>query len=212
MRVSIFILALTIPTFACSQSATPSTGHDKHQETSDPHASGVDTRGDHAMGFSHETSTHHFRLLPDGGAIEVTANSPNDKISRDEIRSHLSHIARMFTNGNFQVPMFIHDTVPPGVPAMKSKGANIAYVFEPIPNGGRVRIKTTDAEALRAVHQFLTFQIDDHRTGDPRAVAPQIRLSGHPCRKSYRSLKPFGYSGGSPRTGFFAVFHQFPKT
>jgi hypothetical protein len=51
MRVSIFILALTIPTLACSQSATPSTGHDKHQETSDPHASGVDTRGDHAMGF-----------------------------------------------------------------------------------------------------------------------------------------------------------------
>jgi len=54
---------------------------------------------------------------------------------------------------------------------MKSKGANIAYVFEPIPNGGRVRIKTTDAEALRAVHQFLTFQIDDHWTGDPRVVA-----------------------------------------
>jgi hypothetical protein len=25
---------------------------------------------------------------------------------------------------------------------------------------------------VRAVHQFLTFQMDDHRTGDPRAVAP----------------------------------------
>jgi hypothetical protein len=58
---------------------------------------------------------------------------------------------------------------------MKSKGANIAYVFEPMPNGGQVRITTTDAEALRAVHQLLTFQIDGHRTDDPRAVAPQVQ-------------------------------------
>jgi hypothetical protein len=103
-------------------------------------------------------------------SAEAGANDPNDKVSRDEIRSHLSHIAQMFTNGNFQVPMFIHDTVPPGVPTMKSNGAKFTYVFEPIPNGGRVRIKTTDAEALRAVHQFLAFQIDDHRTGDPHVV------------------------------------------
>jgi hypothetical protein len=171
MRALTFVLALTIPTFANAQSGVTPIGHNQPQEPSDAHASGVDMRGEHAMGFSHETSTHHFRLLPDGGAIEVTANDPNDKVSRDEIRSHLSHIAQMFTNGNFQVPMFIHDTVPRGVPAMKSKGANIAYVFEPIPNGGRVRIKTTDAEALRAVHQFLAFQIGDHRTGDPRVVA-----------------------------------------
>ena len=52
---------------------------------------------------------------------------------------------------------------------MKSKHDSIEYVFEPMSNGGRVRITTTDAEALKAVHQFLTFQIDDHRTGDPHA-------------------------------------------
>jgi hypothetical protein len=129
------------------------------------------------MGVSHEKSTHHFRLLPDGGAIELTANDPNDQITRNEIRNHLSHIVQMFTNGNFQVPMFIHDTVPPGVPIMKSKSASVAHVFELMPNGGRVRITTTDTEALRAVHQFLTFQIDDHRTGDPHASGAQVRSS-----------------------------------
>ena len=170
MGALVFVLALIMSTFANRQSATTPTGHKPPQGASDARASGVDTCADHAMGFSHETSTHHFRLLPDGGAIEVTTNGPNDKISRDEIRNHLSHIAQMFTNGNFQVPMFIHDTVPPRVPVMKSKGANIAYVFEPILNGGRVRITTTDAEALKAVHQFLRFQIDDHRTGDQHAV------------------------------------------
>jgi hypothetical protein len=54
---------------------------------------------------------------------------------------------------------------------MKSKREKIAYVFEPIPNGGRVRIATTDPEPLHAVHQFLAFQIDDHRTGDPHTIA-----------------------------------------
>jgi hypothetical protein len=52
---------------------------------------------------------------------------------------------------------------------MKAKHASINYVFEQMPSGGRVRIKTTDADALKAVHQFLTFQIDEHRTGDPHA-------------------------------------------
>ena len=31
----------------------------------------VNQRGDHAMGFAHEKTTHHFRLYPDGGAIVI---------------------------------------------------------------------------------------------------------------------------------------------
>jgi hypothetical protein len=121
MRVSIFVLVLVMSAFAYGQRATTPADHEQHQETSDARASGVDTRGDHAMGFSHERSSHHFRLLQDGGAIDVTANDPNDTVTRDEIRNHLSHIAQMFINGNFQIPMFIHDTMPPGVAVMKSK-------------------------------------------------------------------------------------------
>ena len=156
---------------AYGQSATQPADHNQHQEASDSHSSDVETRGDQAMGVSHEKSTHHFRLLADGGAIELTANDPNDKVTRDEIKNHLSHVVQMFTNGNFQIPMFIHDRIPPGVPVMKSKHASIRYVFEPMTSGGRVRIRTTDAEALEAVHQFLRFQIDDHRSGDPGIVA-----------------------------------------
>src|SRR5450759_3416325 len=63
---------------------------------------GTDQRGDRAMGFSHEKTTHHFRLFKDGGAIEVEANDANDDASRDQIRQHLSHIAKMFAEGNFK--------------------------------------------------------------------------------------------------------------
>jgi hypothetical protein len=137
------------------------------QSASDPHAAGVDMRGDHAMGFSHETTTHHFALLSDGGIIEVDTKADHDDATRDQIRSHLRHIAAMFSANDFDVPMFIHDTVPPGVPTMKEKHDAITYTFQPTDRGGQVRITTQDSDALKAVHDFLNFQITDHRTGDP---------------------------------------------
>src|SRR6266567_399604 len=83
------------------------------------HHAGVHQRGDQVMGFSHEKTTHHFRLYKDGGAIEVTANDAKDTASRDQIQIHLSHIAGMFADGNFKAPMLIHEVTPPGVPALQ---------------------------------------------------------------------------------------------
>src|SRR5579872_5844695 len=123
-------------------------------------------RGEKGMGFSQQTSTHHFRLSADGGAIEIGANDPKDTSGRDQIRQHLSHIAKMFSEGNFEIPMFIHDKTPPGVPTMTELRDQIHYDFEAMDSGGRVRIRTNNARALQAVHEFLRFQIEDHHTGD----------------------------------------------
>jgi hypothetical protein len=131
------------------------------------HHAAVNSRGDHAMGFSHEKTTHHFRLLKDGGAIEVSSNDPKDTDSRDQIRGHLKHIAMSFSAGNFEMPMFIHDQVPPGVPVMKRLKGQIKYEVENISAGGRVRISSVNPEAVKAVQDFLRFQITDHQTGDP---------------------------------------------
>ncbi len=131
------------------------------------HGAGVDSRGDHAMGFSHETTAHHFILQPDGGTISVETKHDRDESTRDQIRDHLRHIAKLFREGDFDIPMFIHDRVPPGVPVMRAKGKAISYTYQETDRGGRVRITTTDSDALHAVHEFLVFQIQDHRTGDP---------------------------------------------
>lgn len=93
-----------------------------------------------------------FTLLPDGGIIEVDITAEHDVQTRDQIQMHLSHIARMFSDNNFDVPMFIHDRVPPGVPVIKAKRAVISYTFQAMERGGQVRILTHDARALRAVH------------------------------------------------------------
>ena len=118
------------------------------------------------MGFPHDKTTHHFRQYADGGAIEVTVNDSKDSTNIQAIQSHLKHIAGMFSDGNFSIPMFVHDQVPPGVPVMKDKRSQISYTYEELSSGARVRIKTTDADALKAVHDFLRFQIEDHHTGD----------------------------------------------
>jgi hypothetical protein len=130
----------------------------------------VDERGDQTMGFSHEKTTHHFRLLADGGAIEVAANEPADATSRDQVRTHLAHIAKLFAEGNFAIPMLVHARTPPGSELMQQLRGQIKYGYEEMPAGGRVRITTTNPKALAAVHKFLRFQIEDHRTGDSLEV------------------------------------------
>jgi hypothetical protein len=133
----------------------------------------VEKHGDQAMGFPHDKTTHHFHLSADGGAIEVTVNDSKDAENLRAIRSHLAHIATQFSNGDFAIPMFVHDQVPPGVRAMKEQRATISYRFEELPTGGRVRIKTTNPEALKAIHDFLHFQIEDHHTNDSTATVPK---------------------------------------
>lgn len=144
--------------------------HKQHMKDASQHQADVEKHGDEAMGFPHDKTTHHFRLLSDGGAIEVSVNNSKDSQNMLAIRSHLAHIATMFSNGEFSIPMFVHDQVPPGVPLMKEKRTEISYSFEELPTGGRVSIKTTNPEALSAIHDFLRFQIEDHQTGDTTQI------------------------------------------
>lgn len=139
------------------------------RQTQDAHSQ-MNERGECAMGFSQTTTTHHFVLKSDGGVIQVEVKDPKDTNNRDNIRMHLGHIAKMFANGDFDIPMFVHDTVSPGVPEMKQLQKTIHYTFEETPNGGRVVIATTDKLAVDAVHRFLRFQIEEHRTGDSQEI------------------------------------------
>jgi hypothetical protein len=127
----------------------------------------ADDRARHGMGFDQKTTTHHFLLERDGGTIEVTANPDATPQTADDIRNHLQHIAAAFAAGDFALPMFIHSTEPPGVATMKAKRAAMKFDYERLPRGGKVVVRTADAEALTALHDFLRFQIREHKTGDP---------------------------------------------
>jgi hypothetical protein len=141
------------------------------QHTAQPHHEVVESHGDQAMGFPHDKTTHHFRMMPDGGAIQVTVNDPNDKANTAAIREHLTHVATLFGKGDFAVPMFVHDGTPPGVTTMKLMKAAIHFTYYEMPSGGQIRIKSEDPIGIAAIHDFLRFQITEHQTGDALEVA-----------------------------------------
>jgi hypothetical protein len=156
--VLIAAAALASPIQSHSMPFLTQQDHSKHGE--------MEKRGDQGMGFAQDKITHHFLLRKDGGAIQVTANSADDKTSKEEIQMHLHHIAQAFKSGDFNIPMFVHDQTPPGVAVMKKLKDQIKYRYEPAENGGRVVISSANAEAVAAIHEFLKFQITEHKTGD----------------------------------------------
>jgi len=125
----------------------------------------------HVMGFSAESTKHTFRLFDDGGAIEIRALDEKDSSTIAMIRHHLQLISKRFADGDFQDPHAVHDRLPDGAATMSAMRSYIDYRNSEIPSGGRVRIRTTDPKALEAVHQFLRFQIREHKTGDSGEVS-----------------------------------------
>lgn len=72
--------------------------------------------------------------------------------------------------GHFDIPLFVHDTVPAGVKEMKRLKEEISYSFQKTPTGGRLVIRACDPEAMAAIHRFLRFQIEEHERGDPTEI------------------------------------------
>ena len=169
-------LCLTVPLLAnAQQSSNPQREKTNGSPMVCPmHDSGsaaaMNERAEQGMGFSQTATTHHFLMKSDGGVIQVEVKNPADIADRDRIRQHLAHIAQAFGHGDFDIPMFVHDTLPPGVTDMKRLRQKMRYSFEETPGGGRVVIATADQQAITAIHRFLQFQIKKHKTGDPIEV------------------------------------------
>jgi len=166
LAAAIFGTTCAVVLLVTAQQPAPTDEHESKHEAMEH----MNERGDKVMGFDHTKTTHHFLLRSDGGAIQVAANDAADKESRDQIRRHLRHIAKMFSEGNFAAPMLVHETNPPGTAVMKQLKEKIKYEFGETEKGAEIRIRTSDTEALNAVYEFLRFQIKEHVTGDPLTV------------------------------------------
>jgi hypothetical protein len=128
-------------------------------------------RGNLAMGFDQDKADHHFLLRGAGGAIVVTSKDANDAESIARIRSHFREIAVAFARGLFDKPVATHKELPPGAEAMAANRSRITYRYEERAGGAALMIETADADALKGVHDFLRYQIVEHKTGDP--LTPQ---------------------------------------
>ncbi len=163
MKTAIVAAFLAVASMAYGQ-------QESKQESPAEHHDQMMKHGEMAMGFSQAKATHHFHLSASGGSIEVQTNEPSDTASREHIRRHLQEISKAFAAGDFSSPMLTHGKVPPRVAEMQRSKANLSYSYVETDRGGKVLISAANPEALKAVHEFLRFQIEEHQTGDLETV------------------------------------------
>jgi hypothetical protein len=169
IAVAFIIGATTVGMRAQHPAMPPGMTHEEHLAQMQKDAE-LKKRGADAMGFDQEKTTHHFKLYRTGGAIEVVANDSTDEVSRDQIRTHLKMIADQFAGGDFGKPLATHGELPPGVRTMQEGRHALTFTYEELPGGGRVRITASDGKSTDAVHEFLRYQIREHKTGDPLKI------------------------------------------
>jgi hypothetical protein len=151
MRAAIAVATLGIMSFG-------STAFAQHQHPSPE----LQKRGALVMGVDQYTSTHVFDDLKDGGRIELQRDV-DDTTGVRVIRAHLQTIAKAFKAGDFSASAAVHDQTVPGTKTMAAKRASITWTYSDLPRGGQLRIRSTDAAAIRAIHEFLAFQRGDHK-------------------------------------------------
>ncbi len=118
-------------------------------------------RGQQAMAVDQDKATHKFDAFPDGGRIELQSDV-DDSVAISGIRTHFKEIEAAFRAGNFSIPMFVHDQAVPGTSVMTAKRRSIRYIRRDLPRGAELRLRTTDPEAIRAIHSFMAFQRREH--------------------------------------------------
>lgn len=148
---------LTLTTLACS-------APDRSPEPADTAFSSVQHRGELVMGVDQYTSTHRFDKRADGGRIELQRDG-DDPEGVATIRRHLRQVAVEFADGDFSASRAVHNREIPGVDVMSAKRDAIIYTVAELPRGAELNIRTSDPDAVAAIHRFLDFQRGDHRSG-----------------------------------------------
>ena len=122
----------------------------------------MQSRGAHVMGVDQYTSAHVFEDLADGGRVVLERDDLSDSAAIATIRVHMREIAASFRAGDFTKPFQVHAQTVPGTAVLRDRRAAISYAPIDRPRGGEVRITSRDSTAVRAIHEFLAFQRDQH--------------------------------------------------
>ena len=122
----------------------------------------MQSRGAHVMGVDQYTSAHVFEDLPDGGRVVLERDDPADTAAVATIRAHIRDIQAAFRAGDFTKPFAVHAQTVPGTAVMTARRGAITYEAIDRPWGGGVRITSSDSAAVRAIHEFLAFQRQQH--------------------------------------------------
>jgi hypothetical protein len=154
MKIAVVVSLLVLA--ACTAKPSPATS-----DAADTAFANMQERGKMAMGVDQYTSSHHFESTDDGGRIQLERDTA-DSLGVAQIRAHMRLIQHAFEAGDFSTPAFVHMKDMPGTAMMTARRSLISYTYADLPRGGEVVIRSTDPEAIGAIHQFLDAQKMEH--------------------------------------------------
>jgi len=157
-----FLCSVVVSTITACQ-PNPAARSAASAEHSDTAFDAMDHRHGDVVGADPSALAHRFVAVPGGGDV-ILARKADDSMAVDQIRAHLATIASSFRRGNFAIPGFVHGKSVSGTDVMSRKSDAISYGVDTLPGGGALRMRTDDADALRAIHAFIEFQTREHRT------------------------------------------------
>lgn len=135
-------------------------------QTAAAHTAGVETTANDAHGFAHDAVQFKFTATDDGGSMELRAKDTADLDTIDAIQKYLKAIAGDFATNDFSKAESVNGRMPEGVDAMERLHDSISYGYEALPDGGRMRLQTGNADAVAAIRAFLKYETVANRAGN----------------------------------------------
>jgi hypothetical protein len=160
VRVALVILVFVVSSLAWSQ--TPATADSE-----------INARFSKSLGTDANRIFQHYYLVKAGGVIELTAKDPADKSSVAAVQKYLETQKDLFEKGKNEGDAEVHGKVADGVPVLKKLRNEITFFTVKSEEGAVLRMFSTNEQARQAIQDFIKFQINEHKTGDPLVVAEQ---------------------------------------
>lgn len=140
-------------------------------QTSVPTDNSFNTRFSKALGTDVDKVVQHYYLVKNGGVIEFTAKDPADNATIATVQKYLEAQKDLFEKGKAEADAEIYGKIPDGLPALKKLRNEITFFAVNTDSGAALRMFSVNEQARQAIQDFMKFQINEHKTGDPLQVA-----------------------------------------
>lgn len=127
----------------------------------------LNTRFSKALGTDTNKVVQHYYLVKNGGVIEFTAKDPNDNATISAVQKYLDAQKDLFEKGKTDADADVHGKVPDGLPVLKRLRNEITFFAVKSDSGAALRMFSINDQARQAIQDFMKFQINEHKTGDP---------------------------------------------
>ncbi len=112
--------------------------------------------GQHAAG--HQPPIHRATALADGGRFEVQA-AADDAASVKLLQDHVRDFSVQLASATLTADQM---KCAPGLEALVASRKSITFSFTELPRGASLNLATSDAKAVRAIHEFIASHAAPH--------------------------------------------------